>query len=163
MKQLLAVVSATIALSACDATAPQTQNTEAVSQTPVATPQSQVRNKPTFANRGFRIQRSDWKNAHFEMPNKQYGNITYFAFTRLALVASAECGVPLDYLYFDRAAAIGRRAIFQDKQAREATAKAQLDAFKQEYGPFDPNDPTLLCRAVERNKADRTLFGALFF
>lgn len=161
MKKVIAAVSVAITLAACDAPVQQTQT--AAPEAPAAEPQAKDRKRPTFANRGFIPKSVDWKNAHFQMPNQQYGNFTYFTFSRLALAASAECNVPLDAFYFERAAAIGRRSVFQDKQAREAVATAQVKKFQQDYGPFDPNDSALLCRAVERNKADKTLFGALFF
>lgn len=164
MKKITILVSIALALGACDATVEQAGSSSADAQPPAAaTAAPAARARPSFANRGFRASRPAWKNAHFETPDQQYGNFTYFTFSRLALVASAQCNVPLDAVYFESAQAIGRRAVFQNKAAREARAKAEVEKFDQAYGPFDPDDPSKLCQAVERNKADQTLFGALFF
>ncbi|MEP6017504.1 MAG: hypothetical protein ABJ251_03345 [Paracoccaceae bacterium] len=83
--------------------------------------------------------------------------------SKIALGASAQCGVPIDFVYFDWARGIGRRAIFQDKNVARARARQATEQFIKDYGPFDKNDPQLMCRAIERNKADRTLLGAMFF
>ncbi|MEO9821052.1 MAG: hypothetical protein ABJ370_12280 [Paracoccaceae bacterium] len=156
----LAVVAA---LSACDTTTSTSTNQVANPAENASVAANPAPKKPTFANRGLVGKRPEWKTALFKTPDQQFGNLTYFAMSKIALGASAQCGVPIDFVYFDWARGIGRRAIFQDRNVARARARQATEQFIKDYGPFDKNNPQLMCRAIERNKADRTLLGAMFF
>lgn len=167
MKYTLAILA--LALTACNTTTENTSpeagaSVEATRPSGELLASTMVSNKtPAYANTGLFMKTEDWKDKHFENPNKLYGNVTYFYFSTLAKVASAECGLALDAHYVSMADAIGRRAIFQNKEAGRAKAK-QVDAkFIEEYGPFDKNSPKSMCPAMQKNIAEQTLLGALFF
>ncbi|MEL7132762.1 MAG: hypothetical protein AAGK77_10130 [Pseudomonadota bacterium] len=124
MKKIFAAACFGFALTACDAPGEQPQ--APASDAAVLT---QDVPRPVVLNRGFTSKRTGWKDKIFFMPDKDYGAFTYLAFSRLAIAASVECGVPLDGLYLDAAEAAGRRALFQNKAVRQAKARAAIEAF----------------------------------
>ena len=158
-----------LALAACNTTvdntsleAPDVPEKQAVAE-PVLSSVLVTNKKPTYGNRSLFMKTSEWKDKHFEHPNRQYGNITYYYFSRVAKVGSAECGLTLDAHYVSGADAIGRRAIFQNRDALKAKLKEVDAKFSRDYGPFGANDQAARCRAMRQNIADKTLLGALFF
>ncbi|MEO0379889.1 MAG: hypothetical protein AAF252_06430 [Pseudomonadota bacterium] len=121
-------------------------------------PTFQPTGKPQFYHQGT----TEWKEPHFKTPNRQYGNLSYAFFHRMALSASKTCGLTLDYLYMTYADGYGNRAVFQGKHALEGKAKATIDAWVQKYESVDFSSDAEFCAVMEQNKKDKTLLGALF-
>ncbi|MEP0962285.1 MAG: hypothetical protein ABJQ70_21330 [Roseobacter sp.] len=158
-KSILAALWGTFFISACNITENPTSETPDTTEKVVVKPAAEI-GEPIYANRVVFPERQEWKTDHFRQTNATNGDLTYFMLVPIAQLASAKCRLPLDFYYLKQARNVGSRAIFRNKEDREARSKAFFDDFEKRYGPLSDDR---ICNVIERNKQEKTLLGALFY